>query len=495
MDSPTPLTAPGPRLAGGTPERLDRAAGHLAAAALALIAVKPLLDIGERDAGGGVDLGVLLSAVGAGCMLAALAAAVLAARRLPPRPVLAMLLALALLLVVSGFSYLAAGPRADLLALFDIRRYPIYGPRLDPASAIPAEAVRLLVSFAPVALIGMALLSPARFPVRRLAGVAAVVLAGAVVHCALAWLQVAGVVPYSFYFELPGQKIGRASGGYYHPMSLGRLLMFSVFLCYVLGDRLRAAGDRLRLTPLRRYALIGLFVATGAVSLHRLTIGCLLVIVAAFEARRLGALRAALGTRVGRRRVVAVAAGLVAAGGVAVALAGETVRDRAGVALTEVGSLDVRSDTFMHGRGAIWNDVARVLHRSTPDVWLFGFGYEPWDMHNDLLRILVVWGVVGLVAVVGIVAGLHVVVRRRCADPAQRWALGVLYAVFVLFGLTQKPMAYPYFMWLFLFGQLVILSLGGAAGASPGDATVAAEVERGEEGRLDEASTAGVRPG
>ncbi|TDC58042.1 hypothetical protein E1258_21160 [Micromonospora sp. KC207] len=489
MDSRAPLIASGALSGGDLPRRLDRAAGHFATAALALIAVKPLLDIGERDAGGGVDLGVLLSAVGAGCMVAALAAAVLATRRLPPRPVLAMLLALALLLVVSGFSYLVAGPRADLLALFDIRRYSIYGPHLDPATAIPAEAVRLLVSFAPVALIGMMLTRPDRFPARRLAMVAAVVLAGAVVHCALAWLQVAGVVPYSFYFELPGQKIGRASGGYYHPMSLGRLLMFSVFLCYVLGDRLR-------LTPPRRYALVGLFVATGVVSLHRLTILCLLVIVVAFEARRLGALRAAPRPgRVRRWRLLAVAAGLVAAGGVAAALAGDAVRERAGVALTEVGSLDVRSDTFMHGRGAIWNDVARILGRSTPDVWLFGFGYEPWDMHNDLLRVLVVWGTVGLVVVVGVVAGLYVVVRRRCAGPAQRWALGVLYAVFVLFGLTQKPMAYPYFMWLFLYGQLVILSLAGVTVTSAGGATVTADVERGEEGRLDEASTAGVRPG
>ncbi|EEP73778.1 hypothetical protein MCAG_04105 [Micromonospora sp. ATCC 39149] len=236
--------------------------------------------------------------------------------------------------------------------------------------------------------------------------------------------------------------------------------------------------------------------ATGVVSLHRLTILCLLVIVVAFEARRLGVLRAALRPgRVRRWRLLAVAAGLVAAGGVAAALAGDAVRERAEVALTEVGSLDVRSDTFMHGRGAIWNDVARILGRSTPDVWLFGFGYEPWDMHNDLLRVLVVWGAVGLVVVVGVVAGLYVVVRQRCAGPAQRWALGVLYAVFVLFGLTQKPMAYPYFMWLFLYGQLVILSLAGVTVTSAGGATVTADVERGEEGRLDEASTAGVRPG
>ncbi|WP_433390599.1 hypothetical protein [Micromonospora sp. KLBMP9576] len=433
--------------------RTEQVARHLATAALVLVAVKPLLDIGEQDAGGGFDLGVLLTALGAACMVAALGVAALGARRMPPRPVLVMAGGLTLLLVLSAVSYLAVPAREDLLELFDVRRYSIYGSPQDPMRAIPAEAMRLVVGFAPIALIALMLMRRDWFPVRRLALVAGVIVAGAVVHCVLAWLQVAGVFPYSFYFELANwEKIGRASGGYYHPMSLGRLLMFSVFLVYVLGERLRVPASV-------RYALIGLFVATGVVSLHRFTILCLGVIVLAFEARRLfGMVKARRTGGVNRRATLVGGAVLVVAGAIVGTLWGGAIWRRAEVTLTEVGSLDVRSDTFMHGRGAIWNDLAEILGRSSADVWLLGFGYEPWDMHNDLLRVLVVWGIVGIVVTAAVLVGLHRFVRSRTSRSG-RLALALLFVVLVIFGLTQKPLAYPYFLWLFFFGQMVVLAV------------------------------------
>ncbi|MCW3815476.1 hypothetical protein ONA91_13535 [Micromonospora sp. DR5-3] len=446
---PAPATVPPGTLAS----RIERLARLAVIGALALIAVKPLFDLGESKAGDSVDLGVITTVVGALLMLAALAAAVLAGRRLPARALLFMLVALVAMLVISGIAYLAAPARADLLALFDVRRYSIYGPHLEPTSAIPAEALRLVVGFAPLALLGLMLLQRDWIPQRWLALVAGVVVAGAVVHCVLAWLQVAGVIPYSFYFELPGQKIGRASGGYYHPMSLGRLLMFAVFMIYVLGPRLRVRTAV-------RYALIALFVATGIVSLHRFTIVCLAVIVAAFEARRLRGWRAGAARR---RLPLAVVGGAAVVVGLAGALSSATIRNKARVTLTEVGSLDVRSDTFMHGRGAIWNDVAEILHRSPFDVWLFGFGYEPWDMHNDWLRVLVIWGVVGVGLTLAVLVGLYRLVGARISR-AGRLPLVVLFATLVLFGLTQKPLAYPYFLWLFVFGLLLILSVDQETG-------------------------------
>ncbi|MFG1887594.1 hypothetical protein ACGFIR_06945 [Micromonospora sp. NPDC049051] len=435
--------------------RHEQVARHLATAALVLVAVKPLLDIGEKDAGGGFDLGVLLTALGALCMVTALAVVAVGARHLPPRPLLLIAGGLTLLLVLSAVSYLAAPARGELLNLFDVRRYSIYGPPQEPGSAIPAEAMRLVVGFAPIALLGLMFMRRDWFPVRRLALVAGVVIAGTVVHCVLAWLQVAGVIPYSFHFELANwEKIGRASGGYYHPMSLGRLLMFSVFLIYVLGDRLKVPAAV-------RYALIGLFVATGVVSLHRFTILCLGMIVAVFEVRRLfGMVRARRTGRTNRGAVLAVAAAVAAVGAVAGTLWGGAIWRRAEVTLTEVGSLDVRSDTFMHGRGAIWNDLAEILGRAPWDVRLLGFGYEPWDMHNDMLRVLVVWGVVGVVVTVAVLVGLHRFVRAR-TDRSGRLALALLFVTIVVFGLTQKPLAYPYFLWLFFFGQMVILAVAG----------------------------------
>ncbi|MTK04754.1 hypothetical protein [Micromonospora sp. CP22] len=437
-----------------------RLARNLATAALVLVAVKPLADIGEGR-GDGLDLGALLTALGAVLMVAALGVFALGSRRLPPRSLLLIGAGIGLLLVLSVASYLAVDARADLLASFDVRRYSIYGPAQEATSAIPAEAMRLVVGFAPLALIGLMLLRPDWFSVRRLALVAGVVVLGAVVHSVLAWLQVAEVIPYSFHFELAGwQKIGRASGGYFHPMSLGRLLMFSVFLVYVLGERMGVPAAV-------RYGLIGLFFATGVVSLHRFTILCLVLIVAVFELRRVRTLVTAR-----RRGNVNRRGALVAGGGVVVlatlvgTLWGEAIWRRAEVVVTEVGSMDVRSDTFMHGRGAIWNDVAEILGRAPIDVWLFGFGYEPWDMHNDLLRLMIVWGLVGVVVTAAILVATYRIVRGR-ADRSHRTALLVLFAILVIFGLTQKPLAYPYFLWLFFFGQMVILAL---APAEPDDA-------------------------
>ncbi|MFG3710304.1 hypothetical protein [Micromonospora sp. NPDC047730] len=443
------------------PARHEQVARFLATAALVLVAVKPLLDIGEKDAGGGFDLGVLLTALGAACMVVALGVVAIGARRLPPRSILLVAGGLTLLLVLSAVSYLAVPAREDLLNLFDVRRYSIYGPPQEATSAIPAEAMRLVVGFAPIALLGLMLMRRDWFPVRVLGLVAGAVVAGAVVHCLLAWLQVAGLFPYSFYFELANwEKIGRASGGYYHPMSLGRLLMFSVFLVYALGDRLRVP-------TLVRYALIGLFVATGVVSLHRFTILCLGLIVAAFETRRLfGMVAARRSGGTNRRAAVAVGGALAVVGTVVGVLWGGAIWRRAEVTLTEVGSLDVRSDTFMHGRGAIWNDVAEILGRSPVDVWLFGFGYEPWDMHNDLLRVLVIWGIVGVVVTGAVIVGLYRTVRGRI-DRSGRVALALLFVTLVVFGLTQKPLAYPYFLWLFFFGQMVVLAVDGK---NPGEA-------------------------
>ncbi|MFI7075691.1 hypothetical protein ACIBO1_00165 [Micromonospora sp. NPDC049903] len=421
-------------------------------AALVLLAVKPLLDIGEGG-GDGLDVGVLLSALGAGLMIGALCLFLLDVRRLPPRPLLLMAAGLVVLLILSAISYLAVPARSDLLEFFDVRRHAIYGPGQDPASAIPAEAMRMVVGFAPLALIALMVLRRDWFPVRRLGLVAGVVVLGAVVHSVLAWLQVAGVMPYSFFFELADyQKIGRASGGYFHPMSLGRLLMFAVFLVYVLGRRMRVPTAV-------QYALIGLFVATGVVSLHRFTILCLGLIVAAFEVQRLRRLLAARrrGHRVDRRAVAGVGGAAIAAAAVVAVLWGETIWHRAEVVLTEVGSFDVRSDTFMHGRGAIWNDTMGILGRAGWDVWLAGFGYEPWDMHNDVMRLLVVWGVVGVVVTAALLVGLYRFVGAR-VQRSHRLALAVLFGALVVFGLTQKPLAYPYFLWLFLFGQMVLLA-------------------------------------
>lgn len=434
---------------GRAPEsRTERVARLLAYSSLVLVAIKPLLDIGESSAAAGLDVGVVSSALGAVLMTSAYGLILADSRQLPPSALLVALAAVLAMLVMSCLSYVLVPVRSDLLAMFNVRRYAIYGPHLEPASAIPTEAMRLIVGFAPIALLGLVLARRSWFSVHRLSVVMYILMAGAAVHCVLAWLQVADVIPYSFYFELPGQEIGRASGGYYHPMSLGRLLIFSVFLLYLFGNR---PGWRSGL----RYALVGIFVATGLISLHRFTIICLIVVVVVFETRRMGAMR---GWMRSRRAGILVGAGAIVVVGLVTALWGGAIWNRSVTALTVVGSLNVHDDTFMHGRGAIWNDLAGILGKSPLDVWLLGFGYEPWDMHNDLLRLLVIWGLVG---VASSAVMLWVIYRcvRACTSATARRPLILLYSVVVLFGLTQKPLGYPYFLWLFFLSQMFIMAL------------------------------------
>lgn len=98
----------------------------------------------------------------------------------------------------------------------------------------------------------------------------------------------------------------------------------------------------------------------------------------------------------------------------------------------------------------MWQDA-------TPDIWLFGLGYEPWNTHSDPLRIFVVWGLLGVVLMVLIFVNLWRVARRVIAVEA-RWMLSVLYVLLGVAALTQKPTSYSYFMWLFFVCVMLIVT-------------------------------------
>lgn len=415
--------------------------------ALALLSIKPFVDIiGERADSEAVDIGSVLTLAGAALMAAGMLAFAYSADRIPRRLVLVLAL-LGMLLLLSGMSYLLASGRAELLALFDVRRYAIYGTYRDPHSSIPTEAVRLITSFAPIMLIAVMLKQRSVLSPRVLKLAAQVIISAALLHCLLAWLQVTGVVSYSFYFNFPGIHLGRPSGGYFHPMSLGRLLIFAVVILYVLREKLHWGA-------IKHYLLVGLFSCTAAISLHRISILCIVIAVAAFELPRLRGIE----WRAVNRKLALTAAAAIAAVLVLVGMVwGDSIFSRASVMLSTVGSWDVRSDKFLNGRGAIWSDVADILGRSAGDVWLFGFGYEPWDMHNDLLRAGIVWGLLGAVLTISAMIMFYLFTRRMITKKG-RWFLVTIYLILIIFSLTLKPTSYPYFMWLFFFCHMLIIT-------------------------------------
>ncbi len=416
-------------------------------ASLAFLAVKPLLDIvGEDPGANAMDFGTILTMIGGAFMVIALVTGSLKAERLPWSLFL-IFAAIAIMLVLSAVSYLAISSRGELLELFRRHRTVLFGPFVPPAIGVPREALRLIVSFAPLALIGVMMRYGKAIADRLLRYTVLAVVGAALVHCLIAWLQVLGIVKYTFYFVMPGVYMGRPSGGYFHPMSLGRLLIFCVFILYV-------GYDRLRLGAVKHYALIAVLFATTVISTHRLSIICVTLVIALFEGRRLLALRGK--QRLNRKTVTRLAAGAGALVLVTVVIMGDYLASRIKVMFAAVGSWDVGSDRFLNGRGAVWIDTIRVFGKSSWDIWLFGFGYEPWDMHNDLARIAVVWGATGVILTVAMLVILYRFTRSMTSVDG-RLPLAILYLVLLCFGLTQKPTSYPYFMWLFLFCHMLIL--------------------------------------
>ncbi|MFC7763078.1 hypothetical protein ACFQY4_37235 [Catellatospora bangladeshensis] len=199
-------------IAPPTRHRGERVAWFAVMIAMTLVALKPLFDVfSEKVAADVIDLGVVLTVAGALAMGVAFALTVADLRRLPRALVIAIL-AIGVVALLSVFAYAARSGRADLLALFDDRRTSIYGGYVSPDSGILTEALRMVTGFAPLLLIAVMVRRQAWFPVSLLRLVVVFVVAGALVHSLIAWLQVAGVVPYSFFFQLPQGFIGRASG-------------------------------------------------------------------------------------------------------------------------------------------------------------------------------------------------------------------------------------------------------------------------------------------
>ncbi|MGC1213640.1 MAG: hypothetical protein WA890_20535 [Micromonospora sp.] len=418
---------------------------------MGMIGVKPFFDVfGAKVAADTVDSGMVASVVGAIFMVGSFVVAAVASRRVLTN-LAPSLVALVILGLFSIIGLIAVPAREDFLQVFTTAHVvDIFGPYIKPESGIVTQAAQLAVGFAPVVLLAVMLSKPDWFSLDLVRWVLLLVVLGAVVHSVIAWLQVAGVVPYTYFFNLPGGKVGRASGGYFHPASLGRLLIFAVFILY-------AAGDRLRLKPLVRYAVVAFLLATAVVSTHRITILCVVFLIVAFEVRRLPELLRQV-YDLPFRTAVWGAVTLVVLVILAAIRWGAFLVDRTVFLATQIGSLNPTNDEFLHGRGQIWFRMADVWKEAPLDVWIIGLAYEPWNTHSDPLRIFVVWGLLGVILMAVIFINLWKVTKRVVAVEA-RWMLSVLYIVTGVSALTQKPTSYSYFMWMFFLSLILVIAL------------------------------------
>lgn len=110
----------------------------------------------------------------------------------------------------------------------------------------------------------------------------------------------------------------------------------------------------------------------------------------------------------------------------------------------------------------IWKELFAFWSTAPLSVWILGLGYEPWNSHNDVLRLLLVHGFLGAAMIATALALLVLATLRRVAPHRRRdaWLIAI---ILLLAATTQKPTAYPYFIWLFV----VSLAFIAASGAEP----------------------------
>ena len=326
----------------------------------------------------------------------------------------------------------------------------------DDPRAASVNFARLVVGYSSallvpsVARIGLNHTAPAA--VRAVAAIATVSL----VPAAIAWLQFGGVLPYSYFDWHDGAWVGRPSGGYHQPNSLGRLLAFVALYVGVL-----AAARKLS-TKWVLGLWLGIIVTTF-VSTHRTSIAATAIIITASLAiayanydRVQSLIRA-----VARFALVGVAVSgvaVLAAPHPTVDFVGQSLQRTARVVLQGVWSSSNESGVNLRGRERIWLDSIEHLAQREPASLLFGAGSAPFEAHNELLNAFMLYGTLG-VAALAMVHGVTLMIAWSTTSRTGRKFLLVPLLYYLMFSTTLQPLDYPYFMWLYFAAQTLVVSM------------------------------------
>lgn len=330
------------------------------------------------------------------------------------------------------------------------------------AAGSAASFGRAVVGLTPLMLLPL-LHREMRGDIARTKSVVVVLSLATAVPVAIAMLQLLGVVGYSYFDWVGGEWVGRPTGGYHQPNSLARLLVFVGFFWLAL------ATGRV-ITVRKAYIAAAASLAGIALTTHRTSLICASLVFGVgvwatepFRARR------------GRLAVASVTLALLMLGYGLTSLASDQagtgqaveVREIAAVVATGWESLgDVHSDRFLRGRGYLWTASLDIHRESTLSEQLFGLGYEPIEAHNDPLRSLLVSGWVGGAALWLGLALTVIQVRRSLAQQGRTLLLALVLYI-AIFAIPLQPTSYPFFMWLWTMGLLLLLALFPAVTNSP----------------------------
>jgi len=275
----------------------------------------------------------------------------------------------------------------------------------------------------------------------------------------LAFFQAMGIVPFSYWDWADGQEVGRASGMYQTPLELVRYLMIGVPLALWMRDRAEKATFS--------WFLSTGFLAVSAPALfftfHRagwIAVGLEVLLWLVFTQKT--------------KKVMLFALALLAFG----MLFSQKVESLY-TPLTRAarGEIDVGGEEFLRGRGALWVIFLDSLFSSKPAIWFIGKGgsiaegFVPGladgitnEPHNDFLRILHAYGIVGLglyLILLGRFAGIARGLRRRVRGGFDHDVGTILLTVLVatvVMSITTEPMRYPTCVWyLFTLASISML--------------------------------------
>jgi O-antigen ligase len=319
---------------------------------------------------------------------------------------------------------------------------------VSPSSWAFNELVRLLAGTTFFYTAGPLLAEPRQFD-----HFAKVFLWAMAVPVLLSYFQWAGLLPYDYWDWLDGQSVGRASGTYPTPLSM------SFFLYYAFPIALSMAGGKSQSAWAKGGAVVFLLLASGALAFGNHRTAYIIVALQIFTW---------LAMTLGRKAVVAFLAVLLLA---AVLSFGwlQTLYAPVGTALS--GEDDIENGQLFRGRGFQWLLFLNSYASSGPLHWVMGngasiiAGYDPEDTdvdsvepHNDYIRILHAYGIVGLLLYLStLVLFFKRALRllRSTEEFPRRLARIMLLALIaiVIQSLMMEPMRFPTGVWyLFAIG-------------------------------------------
>jgi O-antigen ligase len=280
----------------------------------------------------------------------------------------------------------------------------------------------------------------------------------------LSYFQWVGVLPYEYWDWLDGESVNRASGTYPTPLSM------SFFLYYAFPLALSIAGGKVQGTQAKAGALVFLVLASGALALGNHRTAYIIVALQVFMW---------LAMTSGRKAVLVFLAVLSL---VVVLSFGwlQTLSAPIGDALS--GKDDMENGQFLRGRGFQWLLFLNSYASSGPFHWVTGngastiAGYDPEDTeidsvepHNDYIRILHAYGIVGLLLYLSTLALFlkrSIRLLRSAEEFPRRLAQIMLLAIVAILiqSVVMEPMRYPTGVWyLFAIGSALFCVKAGPA--------------------------------